>query len=430
MEKQRILVLDDEESMIEWISVALNQKGYIVHKTTDPRTALKLLKSEEINCIISDIKMPDMDGFKFLKEARKIDTDVPVLFITAYGSMESAIEAIRGGARDYLLKPFSLNELYQRLGVVLKQKRHEPETYAAIIGQSPAIKNVLALVDKVAHTDATVLILGESGTGKELIAREIHKRSERRNKPFITLSCAAVPETLLESELFGYKKGAFTGAQYDKEGLLQAADHGSFFLDEIGDAPASIQMKLLRLLQEKEIVPLGSTKSIKVDVRLIAATNKDLEAEVKRGKFREDLYFRINVFPIFIPPLRERTEDISTLANHFLKNVCRKMGLKEKSFTRETVDALKNYHWPGNVRELENVVERMAILCDRTTIPLQYFPVFSKPSIDGSLAEIEEREISKALKLEKGNVVRAAKRLGMHSSTLYRKLKKFHHPTK
>ncbi|MEO0226399.1 MAG: sigma-54 dependent transcriptional regulator, partial [candidate division WOR-3 bacterium] len=423
MEKFRVLVLDDEQSMVDWISVALKQKNYLPVPTTDPHTALNLVKKEKIDCVISDIKMPDMDGFKFLREAKKIDSDLPVIFITAYGSMESAIEALRGGANDYLLKPFTLNELYQRLDAVLRPKKIKPVESSAIIGKSETIRKALELVDRVANTDATVLILGESGTGKELFAKEIHQRSNRSSKPFITLSCAAVPETLLESELFGYKKGAFTGAHQDKEGLLLAADQGSFFLDEIGDAPASIQMKILRLLQEKEIVPLGSTTPIKVDVRLIAATNKNLEEEVARGKFREDLYFRINVFPILLPPLRERVEDIPILAEHFLKNICQKMGIKEKTFAKETIKALKEYHWPGNIRELENVVERMAILCDKSIITPQFFPSFEPKITTSSLAEIEYKEITKTLKIEKGNVVRAAHRLGMHPSTLYRKLK-------
>jgi len=424
MEKPRVLILDDEESMVEWLTVALEQKGYLARPTTEPGDALNIIRNEKVDCVITDIKMPNMDGFHFLKEAHKIDVDLPVIFITAYGSLESAVEAMRGGARDYLLKPFTLNELYQRLGEVLKPRKRIIEDSTAIIGQSSALKSVLDLVAKVANTDATVLITGESGTGKELIAQEIHRVSGRRGKPFITISCAAVPETLLESELFGYKKGAFTGAHQDKEGLIVAAHQGSFFLDEIGDAPTAIQMKLLRMLQEKEIVPLGSTRPTKVDVRLIAATNKDLESEVARGKFREDLFFRVNVFPIHVPPLRERIDDIPVLTNHFLKKVCRKMGIKEKTFDKETTRALKEYHWPGNVRELENVVERMAILCDKPMIPPQYFPSFHREPDTSPLAQIEEKEIGKVLKLEKGNVVRAARRLGMHPSTLYRKLKR------
>ncbi len=419
MAKQRVLLLDDEESLIKWLSYALEQKGYNVFATTEPEHALKRIKEEKFDCVISDIKMPQIDGFEFLRRIRKIYPDVPVIFITAYGSMESAINAIRDKASDYILKPFAIDELVLRLKANLRKTK---TVSYEIVGDSRQIKHVLDLVDKIAGTDTTVLILGESGTGKELIAREMHRRSKRQNNNFVTISCAALPETLLESELFGYKKGAFTGASTDKEGLLKAADKGTFFLDEVGDAPSVIQMKLLRFLEEKEVVPLGSTKPIRVDVRLIAATNKDLMDEVNKGRFREDLYYRLNVIPIVLPPLRQRKEDIPLLADHFLKLVCEREKLGERKFLESTIDYLRTYTWPGNIRELKHIVERAAILSDSYYVKPEHFglPV-ARPR--KSLDELEEAEIDKVLKECHGNVSKVAKVLGVSRATLYRKLK-------
>jgi DNA-binding NtrC family response regulator len=305
--KHRILILDDEESLIKWLSYALEQKGYDVFATTEPKTALQALRETKYNLVISDIRMPDIDGFAFLKKVRKIYPDIPLIFITAYGSMESAVNALRDKASDYILKPFGIDELLLRIRANIVKP---VEASCQTIGKSKQIRDVLDMVKRIANTETTVLILGESGTGKELIAREIHNISKRSGNRFVTISCAALPETLLESELFGYKKGAFTGAGADKKGLFCVADNGTCFLDEIGDAPTTIQMKLLRLLEEKEIVPLGSTKPIRVNVRLVSATNKNLMDEVRKGRFREDLYYRLNVIPIVLPPLRQRREDI------------------------------------------------------------------------------------------------------------------------
>ncbi|MCX7996045.1 MAG: sigma-54 dependent transcriptional regulator [candidate division WOR-3 bacterium] len=416
--KPKILLLDDEESLIKWLSFALQENGYEVFATTEPRLALNQLKSEKFDCVISDIKMPGMDGFQFLKNVRAIYPDLPVIFITAYGSMDSVINALRDGVSDYILKPFGIEEILNRIRANLKRERERP---SEIIGESRVMKNILNLVDKIAQTDTTVLILGESGTGKELIAREIHRRSKRAGYNFVTISCAALPETLLESELFGYKKGAFTGATTDKDGLFVVANKGSFFLDEIGDAPPSIQMKILRLLEEREIVPLGATKPIKVDVRLIAATNKDLYDEVKKGRFREDLYYRLNVIPITIPPLRQRKEDIPLLAEYFLKSICVRENLGERRLLKSTLDLLQDYSWPGNVRELKHVIERAAVLADTYYIKPEHL---SLPGIKiEPLKKLEDTEIKKALKECKGNISEAAKRLGISRSTLYRKLK-------
>ncbi|MEO0166259.1 MAG: sigma-54 dependent transcriptional regulator [candidate division WOR-3 bacterium] len=416
--KPKILLLDDEESLIKWLSFALQEHGFEVFATTEARIALNQLKSEKFDCVISDIRMPGMDGFQFLKNVRLLYPHLPVIFITAYGSMESVINALRDGASDYILKPFGIDEIINRIKANLKKERERP---AEIIGESKVMKNILNLVNKIAQTDTTVLIMGESGTGKELIAREIHRRSKRANYNFVTISCAALPETLLESELFGYRKGAFTGATTDKDGLFLVAHKGSFFLDEIGDAPPSIQMKILRLLEEREIVPLGATKPIKVDVRLIAATNKDLYEEVKQGRFREDLFYRLNVIPITLPPLRQRKEDIPLLAEYFLKSICEKENLGEKKLLKSTIESLQNYSWPGNVRELKHIIERAAILADSYYIKPEHINL---PGIKiEPLKKLEDIEIKKALKECKGNISEAAKRLGISRATLYRKLK-------
>jgi len=418
--KHKIVVLDDEASLIKWVSYALEQKGYDVFGTTEPDEALAHLKQERVHCVISDIKMPQIDGFEFLKKVRTMYPMLPVIFITAYGSMESAILALRDGVSDYILKPFGTEELLLRVKANIGKTK---KTTGQIIGTSRPIKNVLALVDKIALTDTTALILGESGTGKELIARQIHHSSNRSQHNFVTISCAALPETLLESELFGYKRGAFTGATSDKQGLFRVADRGTFFLDEIGDAPMTIQMKLLRLLEEKEIVPLGSTRPVSVDVRLIAATNKDLKEEVSAGRFREDLYYRLNVIPIMLPPLRQRREDIPELARHFLDSICTREHLGEKRFSKNTLDALASYRWPGNIRELKHTVERAAILSTAYYIKPEHLGLEAE-ILSRGLDQLQDQEIKRVLKECAGNVTQAATVLGVGRATLYRKIKK------
>jgi DNA-binding NtrC family response regulator len=417
--KPRIVLLDDEASLIKWLSYALEEKGCTVFATTDPKDALAEIRSQRFDLIISDIKMPELDGFEFLRRVRGIYPTVPFIFITAYGSMDSAINALRDRASDYILKPFSIDELWSRVKSLLSR----PEKGAVkIIGASKPMQAVLDMLDKIASTDTTVLLLGESGTGKELVAREIHNRSKRAKFNFVTISCAALPETLLESELFGYKKGAFTGAASDKDGLFRSADKGTFFMDEIGDAPPAIQMKILRLLEEREIVPLGSTRPIKVNVRLIAATNKDLAEELKQGRFREDLYYRLNVIPFVLPPLRQRREDIAELAEHFLEQICRRENLGERKLQKAALEMLRRYDWPGNVRELRHVIERAAILSDSHIIRAQHLGLSALPG--KSLSELQEAEIKRVLKECNGNISRAAKILGVGRATLYRRLKK------
>lgn len=416
--KHKILILDDEESLIKWLSYALEQKGYDVFATTEPKTALQALREKKYDLVISDIRMPDIDGFTFLKKVRKIYPEIPVVFITAYGSMESAVNALRDKASDYILKPFGIDELLLRIRANIVKP---VEASCQTIGKSKQIRDVLDMVKRIANTETTVLILGESGTGKELIAREIHNISKRSGNKFVTISCAALPETLLESELFGYKKGAFTGAGADKKGLFSVADSGTFFLDEIGDASITIQMKLLRLLEEKEIVPLGSTKPIRINVRLVAATNKNLMDEVRKERFREDLYYRLNVIPIVLPPLRQRREDIPLLAEHFLKLVCRREGLGERKFSKTVLEGLKRRDWPGNIRELCHVIERAAILSDSFYIKAEDLGVPISESRK-SLDELQEAEIQRVLEECSGSVSKAAKILGVGRATLYRKL--------
>jgi DNA-binding NtrC family response regulator len=416
--KPRILLLDDEASLIKWLKYALEQKGYVVSATTDSKAALAEVKNEKFDLVISDIKMPEMDGFEFLKKVRAVYPTVPFIFITAYGSMDSAINALRDRASDYILKPFSIDELTLRIKANISEPDKGP---LKIIGTSKRMKTLMDMLQKIAQTDTTVLLLGESGTGKELFAREIHNRSKRVKAGFVTFSCASLPETLLESELFGYKKGAFTGANTDKDGLFRVADKGTFFLDEVGDAPAAVQVKILRLLEEREIVPLGSTKPVKVDVRLVAATNKDLAEELKLGRFREDLYYRLNVIPIVLPPLRQRRDDIPVLAEHFLQQICARESLGERKLSKSSAEMLQRYDWPGNVRELRHVIERAAVLSDSYDIKTEHLGL---PHVKArSLDELQRNEISRVVQECNGNVTRAAKILGVSRATLYRRLK-------
>ncbi|UCD19559.1 MAG: sigma-54-dependent Fis family transcriptional regulator [candidate division WOR-3 bacterium] len=416
--KTKILLLDDEESLIKWLKYALEQKDYSVVAATDPRDALAEIKNQRFDLVISDIKMPEMDGFGFLRKVRSLYPSIPFIFITAYGSMDSVISAMRDRASDYILKPFSVEELLVRI----RSNISKPEAAAQkIIGVSKEINATLKILDKVAATDTTVLLLGESGTGKELFAREIHNRSKRATHDFVTISCAALPETLLESELFGYKRGAFTGATCDKEGLFRAASKGSFFLDEIGEATPAIQVKILRLLEEKEIVPLGSTKPVRVDVRLIAATNKNLAKEMEEGRFREDLYYRLNVVPLVLPPLRERRDDIPVLAKFFLQGICEREKLGIRELRKGALNQLLQYDWPGNIRELRHVIERAAILSDSQHIDVQHLGL---PHIKRrSLTQLQSEEIERVVQGCGGNMSEAANILGVSRATLYRKLK-------
>jgi two-component system response regulator AtoC len=434
-----ILIVDDEKGIVEWLRYALEKEGYEVASAFSGDEALQMARNKYFPCVITDIKMAGMDGLQLLKKLKDEDPDVIVIIITAYGTFESAVEALRGGASDFITKPFRIDEITFRLKNVFERERLKQENIflkdrisreeGGIIGDSKKMTDLLILVDRVARTDATVMIYGETGTGKELVARRVHAMSGRMNEQFVALNCGALPDTLLESELFGYKRGAFTGAVQNKSGLLKVADGGSFFLDEVGEISPKIQVKLLRVLQYQEIVPLGDTKTVKVNIRLIGATNKNLEESVKKGEFREDLFYRLNVIPIFIPPLRERKDDIPLLVERFTKKVGKRLKIQAKEFSTEAMDLLMQYNWPGNVRELENCIERTMILLDGDTVTEKDISLVIHTEIpvkeEKTLEDLEANAILDAIKKCGGNKVRAARMLGIHPSTLYRKIKKF-----
>lgn len=437
MNKARILIVDDERSLADILKIGMENEGYKVFAAYDPETGLKIFKDEKIDVVVSDIKMHKMTGLQLLKEIKKIEPNVIVILITAYSSFESAIEALRGGASDYLVKPFDLEELLFRIENAIKKKELQIEVSSLkteklrelnIIGESEAIENIKTIIKKVASLNTNVLITGESGSGKELVAQLIHYQSSRPGR-FIPVNCASIPENLLESELFGYKKGAFTGAVSDKDGVFKLAEKGTVFLDEIFELPLLLQPKLLRVIETLEYIPLGGTKTEKVDVRIIAATNKEIEEEVKQGRFREDLYYRLNVIPIHIPPLRERTEDIPLLIDYFINKVSKRFNIRTKKIDKNAQKIFLDYDWPGNVRELENLIERILVLEQEERISAETVKKYlNKQTIleeTSNLFEIEKNTILKTLEETRGNIIKASKKLGVHPSTLYRKLKKF-----
>ena len=436
--KGNILIIDDEKHLADVLRIALEEEGYRVFLAYDPETGIRIFEEERIDLVVSDIKMEKLSGLDLLKKFRAKDPDALVILMTAYSSIESVIDALRGGAVDYLVKPFEIDELLFRVKNALNKKhltkqvdtlREEKLGELNLIGKSEAIAKIKEFIDKVSQVNTTVLIYGESGTGKELVAKLIHYKSNRPGK-FVAVNCAAIPDNLIESELFGYKKGAFTGASSDKIGYFKLADSGTLFLDEISEFPLHLQPKLLRAIQNQEFLPLGSTKPEKVDVRIISATNKNLNEEMKAGKFREDLFYRLNVVPIEIPPLRQRREDIPLLIEFFIKKISKRLKIKEKSFTKKAVDLMTLFDWPGNVRELENFIERICVLekvdiIDEDVVERYYVKEkTAAKSITGSLKKIEKEAIKEALKQAGGNKIVAARILGIHPSTLYRKLKK------
>src|SRR5499427_825717 len=376
--KKRILVVEDEDKLRRVIELQLITAGFDVDKAATAEEALKIVDRADI--VITDLKLPNMDGLQFLGLIRRQNSQVPVIMMTAYGSVETAVEAMKAGATDFVLKPFSLDHLMQVVNKALEMRALRDENrelknalgrryeFDNIIGRSPAMQEIFATIERVGPTRATVLLTGESGVGKDLIARAIHFHSPRKDKPLVKINCTAIPENLMESELFGYEKGAFTGAQASKPGKFEQADTGTVFLDEIGDVPAPIQVKLLRVLQEREFERLGSNTTRHIDVRLVAATNQDLRAALEQGTFREDLYYRLNVVPMNIPPLRERKQDIPFLANHFVSKLAPDTGSGVESITETAMDKLVAYHWPGNVRELENVIERSLVMASGTRL--------------------------------------------------------------
>jgi len=444
MTEQGILIIDNEYRMCNVLKAALEDEGYSVEIALDGDQGLQVFRQRRFEVVITDLKMPGKDGIQVLEEVKRLSPPTEVILMTAYATAQTAVEAMRKGAYDYLIKPFDFDELKLKIRHIFEKKRLEAEniglkeqlrekfSFENIIGRSGAMQEVFRLVEKVAKGDTTVLLRGESGTGKELIAQAIHHNSPRADKPFVAVNCAALPETLLESELFGYEKGAFTGADRRKPGRFELAGEGTIFLDEIGDIPPSIQVKLLRVLQTKQMERLGGTESIPVRARVIAATNRDLEKALREGTFREDLYYRINVFPIFIPPLRERKEDIPDFVEHFTKKFAGQVVPLEP----QAMEALMRYHWPGNVRELENVIERALILSGGEKIRLEDLPPhiaaphpppahWDIPDRGLSLEEVERNLIRKALEKAQGNKSRAAQLLGITRRRLYSMMERF-----
>ncbi|MBI3029821.1 MAG: sigma-54-dependent Fis family transcriptional regulator [Candidatus Rokubacteria bacterium] len=442
----RILVVDDEPAQRELVGGFLRKQGFDVAEAPDGRTALERFRKEPFDLLLTDQKMPGLSGLELLEAARAITPAAAVIIMTAYGTIETAVAAIKGGAADYLTKPLNLDELLHRIAQVRERQRlimenrelrealQERHRVEGIIGESGRMQEVLSLVRRVAGSDATILIQGESGSGKELIARAIHYASPRAGGPLVSVNCAALPETLLESELFGHEKGAFTGAVAARKGRFELADGGSLFLDEIGDLPLHLQVKLLRVLQEREFERVGSSRPVSVDVRLLAATHRDLEALVRAGRFRDDLYYRINVVTISLPPLRERREDIPLLLDHFVEKFSRRNGKRIGGLTRDAREALLRYDYPGNVRELENLVERAVILTRDEVIGLEDLPLGVKeregePTGETSLTVrvegLERRMIREALARADGVQTRAAEILGISERVLRYKLKKY-----
>jgi DNA-binding NtrC family response regulator len=443
MPAHKILIVDDEQSMAQFLAIVLRKEGYDVATVNNGRDALEKVKSETFDVVITDIKMPGMNGIQVLEGIKKHDPGLPVVIMTAYASQQSAIEAVNLGAFQYLIKNAKNDEIKLVVRNALEMRRvktenqylkrelkkgHEENT---IIGSSDEMNRVFRMVEKVADSDATIMIQGESGTGKELFAREIHYSSRRAQGPFVSINCGAIPRDLLESNLFGHMKGSFTGAVRDAPGLFQVAEGGTFFLDEVGEMPLSTQVKLLRALQEREIIPVGGTTPIKIDCRLVAATNADLDKEVAEGRFRADLFYRLNVIPIRLPSLRQRRDDIPLLVDHFLKRHVQNGVLKTVS--KEAMEILAKYDWPGNVRELENVMERALVLDEGGVIGPEDLPdklrfgqqqrgslIIDSPTL--TLEDLEREYILKVLNYTRWQKKKASDILGINASTLYRKL--------
>ena len=442
----RILVIDDEPTQLELVGGFLRKQGFEVVAAASGRAAVARFKQEPFDLVLTDQRMPDLSGLDVLDAVRAASPETAVVIMTAYGTIETAVSAVKAGAADYLAKPLNLDELLHRIHQIQDRRRlltenrelraalAERHRVEGIIGESGAMQEMLSVVRRVAPSDATVLIRGESGTGKELIARALHYASPRAARPLVKVNCAALAESLLEAELFGHEKGAFTGAVTARKGRFELADGGSLFLDEIGDLPPHLQVKLLRVLQEREFERVGSSRPIKVDVRLLAATHRNLEALVREGRFRDDLYYRINVVTIQLPPLRERREDVPMLIDHFLRAFADKNGKSIRGLTREAREALLRYDYPGNVRELENLIERAVVLTrddviDLTDLPLTLEAQAAEPESGAGLVAavegLERRMIREALAKADGIQTRAAELLGIGERVLRYKLKKY-----
>jgi DNA-binding NtrC family response regulator len=454
----RILLVEDEPNMARTLAKILERRGYSVTTAANGQEALEQLAAQRFHAVVTDLNMPVMDGMQLLRRlqpgtahsgARRMISP-PTVVLTGHGSTQAAVEAMKLGAHDYLVKPCNPDELLmtienlvhvgdlERENQRLRAEVERTQDFGEIVGQGPAMLAVYRTIDAVARNTSTVLITGESGTGKELVARTIHARGPRADRPFLVMNCGAVSDTLLDSQLFGHRRGAFTGAVADNEGVFQAADGGSLFLDEIADVPLGLQVKFLRAVQEREIVPLGSTRPIRVDVRLMAATNRDLEAEIRADRFRSDLYYRLNVVQIALPPLRERREDIPPLAAEYVRRYSRSFNVAPRAIEPAALECLVRYDWPGNVRELQNVIERCFALAPNASIDLESLPMrlraspaSAEPAVDfgaevPSLQAAERSLIVAALRQSAGNKNQAARILGIDRQRLYRKLEKYH----
>jgi DNA-binding NtrC family response regulator len=450
---ETILVVEDKESMAQMLKDALESEGYEVISAKTGTEGLKYLRESGIDLVLTDLKLPEKDGIEILRTSKEENQLIPVIVMTAFGSVETAVQAMKEGAFDFITKPFDIDHLLmlikraletQRLfteNILLREEFASKLGLPKIVGKSAGITEVAQLVQKVALTKTTVLLLGESGTGKELFARAIHNLSHRRDYPFVPINCAAIPKNLLESELFGHEKGSFTGADAKKLGKFELADRGTIVLDEVGDMDLTLQSKLLRAIQESEIERIGGVKTVKVDVRIVAASNRDLEKAVEDRGFREDLYYRLNVFPIQIPPLRERREDIPLLVEYFISRYCLELKTTQKDISKDALNILMNYRWKGNVRELENTLERAIILCDGDIITPEHIVVTQRPvpdsteqwQLEGPLEDVAKRalkivetqRIVEALRKTRGNKSKAAEMLRVSYKTLLTKIKEY-----
>ncbi len=451
--RAQLLIVDDEASMCEFLEIILQKNGYQVSSRQSARAAIKDLETGTFDLVISDINMPEMSGLELLQLIKEKSPSTEVIMITAYASTDTAIQAMKRGAYDYIIKPFNNDEILLTIEKALKNSQLQRENrrlqqelekrygFGNLIGKSPAILKVYELIQRVAQTRANILITGESGTGKELVARAIHYTGPRKDQPFVTVNCGAIPEQLMESEFFGHEKGAFTGAIKTRDGYFAAADSGTIFLDEIGEIPPALQVKLLRVIQEKSFMRVGSTVERAVDVQVVSATNRDLESAVSEGSFREDLFYRLNVITIDLPPLRERSSDIPLLARHFLQQYNQEYGREIDDISQEAINIMLNYGFPGNVRELENIIERGVIMETGTVItPASLPPVLTRPATNGTviglrlpedgldlektLAELEHQLINQALERCNHNKTKAAKLLGLSFRSFRYRLQK------
>jgi len=439
--KETILVVDDTPSTLEVLQRSLTAEGYMTYTAPNAVDALSLLDGTFVDLVITDLKMPKISGIDLIRHIRENYKDTAVMMITGYATVESAVEAVKSGAEEYVPKPFTDGELLAAVHRVLEKLRHrreaatrpaqKPEFAYGLIGESPAMQKVFAAIRKASSTSATVLITGESGSGKELVARAIHYSSARASAPFVPVNCGGIPEGLLESELFGYVKGAFTGAHESRAGFFQTADGGTIFLDEIGETSIAMQVKLLRVLQDKEVRMVGDSRARRVDVRIIAATNKDLQSLIQSRVFREELYYRINVVTIEVPPLRVRNGDIPLLVRHFAEKFASELGKTVPRFSDKALEALQNYAWPGNARELENVIQRIVVMNDEQIIEVPDLPSFARFSalrttgVNRTLAEVEADHIRNVLANAGGNRTQAAQILGIDRKTLRKKIARY-----